>query len=133
MNRTRTVRWLRVLLPLLALAMLSTLFLFSRGSDGESQIPYADVDADNDRFIIRNDYSAPGMASSAGTYSLNLFGPRAAADMREGRTLIIRDVQNELAPGEGPEMFQAIGIGARRGHGPILHHRPAADKRRFRL
>ena len=46
MNRTRTVRWLRVLLPLLALAMLSTLFLFSRGSDGESQIPYADVDAE---------------------------------------------------------------------------------------
>lgn len=46
MNRTRIVRWLRVLLPLLALAMLSTLFLFSRGGDGESRIPYADVDAE---------------------------------------------------------------------------------------
>lgn len=46
MNRTRTVRWLRVLLPLAALAILSTLFLFSRGGDGESQIPYADVDAE---------------------------------------------------------------------------------------
>lgn len=46
MNRTRTVRWLRVLLPLAALAMLSTLFLFSRGGDSESQIPYADVDAE---------------------------------------------------------------------------------------
>ena len=45
MNRTRVVRWLRVLLPLAALAMLSTLFLFSRGGDSESQIPYADVDA----------------------------------------------------------------------------------------
>ncbi|WP_295042492.1 hypothetical protein [uncultured Paracoccus sp.] len=45
MNRTRIVRWLRVLLPLLALMMLSVLFLFSRGGDGESQIPYADVDA----------------------------------------------------------------------------------------
>ena len=44
MNRTRTVRWLRVLLPLAALAMLSTLFLFSRGGDSESQIPYADVE-----------------------------------------------------------------------------------------
>ncbi|WEF24166.1 hypothetical protein [Paracoccus sp. S3-43] len=45
MNRTRIVRWLRVLLPLAALAMLSVLFLFSRTGDGESQIPYADVDA----------------------------------------------------------------------------------------
>lgn len=47
MNRTRIVRWLRVLLPLAALAMLSTLFLFSRGGDGESQIPYAEVDAES--------------------------------------------------------------------------------------
>mgnify|MGYP000887179595 FL=1 len=45
MSRTRIVRWLRVLLPLLALVMLSTMFLFSRGSDVESRIPYAEVDA----------------------------------------------------------------------------------------
>lgn len=45
MNRTRIVRWLRVLLPLVALAMLSTMFLLSRGSDTESRIPYAEVDA----------------------------------------------------------------------------------------
>ncbi|TBN42722.1 hypothetical protein EYE42_04700 [Paracoccus subflavus] len=47
MNRTRIVRWLRVLLPLAALAMLSTLFLFSRERDSESQIPYAEVDAES--------------------------------------------------------------------------------------
>ncbi|RJE80811.1 hypothetical protein [Paracoccus sp. JM45] len=45
MNRTRIVRWLRVLLPLVALAMLSTMFLLSRKSDTESSIPYAEVDA----------------------------------------------------------------------------------------
>lgn len=43
--RTRVVRWLRVLLPLAALAILSTLFLFSRKGGEESQIPYAEVDA----------------------------------------------------------------------------------------
>jgi PAS domain S-box-containing protein len=73
---------------------------------------YADVDDDNDTFFIRADYSAPGVPSSAGEYSLDLFGPRAAADMRQGRTLIVRDVPGELAPGEGREMFQAIGIDA---------------------
>lgn len=46
MNRSRIVRWLRILLPLIALAMLSTMFLFSRKPDAESQIPYTEVDAE---------------------------------------------------------------------------------------
>lgn len=45
-RRTRIVRGLRVLLPLLALVILSTMFLFSRQSGTEPQIPYADVDAE---------------------------------------------------------------------------------------
>lgn len=79
---------------------------------GASRTAYADVDADNNRFIIRDDYAAPGVESSAGVYSLELFGPRAAADMRQGRTLVIRDMSAELALGEGREMFLSIGIGA---------------------
>jgi PAS domain S-box-containing protein len=79
-----------------------------------SRCAYADVDTDeeNDRFVIRADYTAPGVPSSAGTYSLDLFGPRAAADMHQGRTLVVRDVAGELEPGEGREMFQAIGVDA---------------------
>ena len=77
-----------------------------------SRTAYADVDADSDRFIIRDDYTVPGLESSAGTYSLDLFGPRAAADMRSGKTLIIRDMGAELAMGEGREMFLSIGISA---------------------
>ncbi|AMJ61057.1 ATP-binding protein [Bosea sp. PAMC 26642] len=77
---------------------------------GASRCAYADVDSDNDRFFIRNDYAAPGIASSAGTYSLDLFGPRAAAEMRGGHRLVVRDVAAELALGEGREMFLAIGI-----------------------
>ena len=60
MSRTRIVRWLRVLLPLVALAMLSTMFLFSRGSDVESRIPYAEVDAQaaaRDSRIVAPEYS----------------------------------------------------------------------------
>jgi lipopolysaccharide export system protein LptC len=41
---SRMVAWLKVVLPLIALALLSTLFLFSRGVDPEDAIPYADVD-----------------------------------------------------------------------------------------
>jgi PAS domain S-box-containing protein len=79
---------------------------------GASRCAYADVDVDNDRFFIRNDYAAPEIASSAGTYSLDLFGPRAAADMRGGNILVVRDVAAELASGEGREMFLAINISA---------------------
>lgn len=61
MNRTRIVRWLRVLLPLMALAILSMLFLLSPRSDTEPRIPYADVDAEamaNDPRFVAPRYSA---------------------------------------------------------------------------
>ena len=79
---------------------------------GATRCAYADVDADNDSFVIRGDYSISGVASSQGAYSLDLFGPRAAADMRRGHTLVIRDVPAELAAGEGRDMFQSINIDA---------------------
>ncbi len=77
-----------------------------------SRCAYADVDADGDSFWIRSDWTAPGVESSAGSYSLDLFGPRAVIDMRSGQTLVVHDVAAELQPGEGREMFQAIGIDA---------------------
>ncbi|MGN6703829.1 MAG: PAS domain S-box protein, partial [Burkholderiaceae bacterium] len=73
---------------------------------------YADVASDNDRFTIRHDWADEGAASTVGTYSLDLFGSRAAADMREGRTLTVRDVDRELAAADGADMFSAIGIKA---------------------
>jgi len=77
-----------------------------------SRCAYADVDADGDRFWIRSDYTAPAQRSSAGEYSLDLFGPRAANALRGGSALVVHDIAAELAPGEGREMFQAIGIDA---------------------
>ena len=81
MNRTRTVRWLRVLLPLAALAILSTLFLFSRGGDSPSRIPYADVDAE-------------AMARDP-----RLVAPEYAGVTDDGAQLTLR--ATEAAPGQG--------------------------------
>lgn len=92
-------------------AMVAATQLLGRKLD-VSRCAYADVDGDHDRFWIRSDYSAPGVETSVGTHSLDVFGPRAAADMRAGRTLVIRDVEAELTPAEGLETFQAIGINA---------------------
>lgn len=46
-NRYSTaVTWIKVALPLIALALLSTLFLLSRTPDPEAALPYADVDVE---------------------------------------------------------------------------------------
>jgi len=41
---SRVVFWLKIILPLVALVLLSTLFLFSRRIDTEDALPYAEVD-----------------------------------------------------------------------------------------
>lgn len=46
-TRTRIVHWLRVLLPLAALVMLSTLFLFSTKEDRPGLLPYSEVSPQN--------------------------------------------------------------------------------------
>lgn len=43
---SKLISWLKIVLPLTALAILSTLFLFARTPDIELTIPYADVDVD---------------------------------------------------------------------------------------
>ncbi|MCB2115557.1 MAG: hypothetical protein KDE00_04470 [Rhodobacteraceae bacterium] len=44
---SRVVFWLKIVLPLTALAILSTLFLFSRRIDTELALPYAEVDVED--------------------------------------------------------------------------------------
>jgi lipopolysaccharide export system protein LptC len=44
---SRIVGWAKVILPLAALGILSTLFLFARTIDPEDAIPYAEVDVED--------------------------------------------------------------------------------------
>jgi PAS domain S-box-containing protein len=92
---------------------------------GATRCAYADVDADNDRFTIRSDWS-PGMPSSAGVYSLDLFGSKATSNLRSGRPLVVHDVDRELADDDGAQMFNAIGIKAIVCAGLVKHGRLVA-------
>ena len=76
-----------------------------------SRCAYADVEKDGEQFTILHDYT-DGCASTVGSYQLSLFGARAVATLHSGQTLIIRNVEAELLPGEGADMFNAIGIKA---------------------
>ncbi|WP_458542753.1 ATP-binding protein [Ramlibacter sp.] len=79
---------------------------------GATRVAYADMEADNDRFTIRHDWRVAGAVSMAGVYSLDLFGSLVTSRLRLGRTLLINDVDRELAPGDGFETFNRIGIKA---------------------
>jgi PAS domain S-box-containing protein len=78
---------------------------------GASRCAYADVEPDGEQFTILDDYT-DGCASTVGSYQLSLFGARAVATLHGGQTLIIRNVEAELLPGDGADMFNAIGIKA---------------------
>ncbi|MEQ8207140.1 MAG: PAS domain S-box protein, partial [Woeseia sp.] len=73
-----------------------------------SRAAYADVESDNNTFTIRHDYT-DNCASSVGKYTLDPFGEQAAAAMRTGVTLVIRDIDTELTPETGADTFHALG------------------------
>jgi signal transduction histidine kinase/CHASE3 domain sensor protein len=76
-----------------------------------SRCAYADVEGDGEQFTILHDYT-DGCASTVGNYQLSHFGARAVRTLHDGQTLIIRDVEEELLPDDGGDMFNAVGIKA---------------------
>ncbi|EAQ03941.1 hypothetical protein OB2597_11876 [Pseudooceanicola batsensis HTCC2597] len=50
---SRLVNWLKILLPLAALALLSTVFLLSETQEAQMELPYADVEAGGDGLAER--------------------------------------------------------------------------------
>ena len=78
---------------------------------GVSICAYADMDADEDGFTVRGDWSSAGSRSLVGHYSLADFGEKAFAELSAGRPLILNDVGAELPP-EDAEKFQSLGVSA---------------------
>lgn len=77
---SRLVKVLKLVLPLLALALLSTLFLFSRKIDPEAAIPYATVDvADRLRDPKMTDAGFASMTENGATLTLTAAEARPSA------------------------------------------------------
>ncbi len=91
---SRVVSWTKVILPLLALGLLSTLFLFSHTPDPEQAIPFARVDVQE---LAREQ---------------RLGSPRIAGTLSDGREIIF--TADTAAPVlTAPSQFRADGIEAR--------------------
>jgi len=91
---SRLVAWLKILLPLTALAILSTLFLLARTPDIDQAIPYADVDVDalaREPRITRPDFSGVAPDGTAIQFTAETARPdlddptRFHADLLEGQ------------------------------------------------
>lgn len=64
MTYSRFVAWMKVLLPLVALGVLSTIFLVARGLETDDNIPFADVDVD--ALVREQRITAPAYAGMTG-------------------------------------------------------------------
>lgn len=85
-RHTRIVGWLKVALPLLALVILSTLFLVADRIDPEDALPYAEVDVED---LAREPrMTAPsyaGTTSDGAALTLSAEEARPASDQTEAR------------------------------------------------
>ena len=79
-RHTRVVGWLKVALPLLALAVLATLFLLADQIDPEAALPYAEVDiADRAREPRMTSPSYAGTTSDGASLTLTADEARPAS------------------------------------------------------
>lgn len=78
---SRVVYWLKIVLPLLALAILSTLFLLARRIDTEAALPYSEVDVNElarDHRLTRPDYTGLTTDGSALRVNADVAYPQTA-------------------------------------------------------
>lgn len=98
-THTRVVGWLKVALPLMALAILSTLFLVADRIDPDDALPYAEVDVED---LAREPrMTAPsyaGITSDGGALTLTAEEARPEA---EGTAAEAQGLRLELATPDG--------------------------------
>lgn len=99
MTRTRIVGWLRVILPLTALVILSTLFLFGKTPEPGASLPYADVTPEE--LAARPQITAPSFAgvASDGT-EIAVTASRGSPGQADGRSTV-DDVRLTLTGTDG--------------------------------
>lgn len=102
---SRVVRWARVILPLAALALLSTLFLIARSDTDTPAIPFAELD----RMAEEQGISAPrisGMTEDGTVITITAKSARPTAD-----TIAVTAPELDLIAAEGETLRVTAGEG----------------------
>lgn len=119
---SRTVAYLKVLLPLTALALLSTLFLISRGIDTEAVIPFAQKEIEErmrgqqvtapffsgttsqgDQIMVTASTARPGSSSGSGATAIDL---QAEIRMATGGQMTLASESGSVYPDQDRALFK---------------------------
>ncbi len=73
---------------------------------------YAEVEPDENHFLLTGDYNAPGVQSIVGYYAMSDFGARVLRLMREGLPYVVADVDQELPEEDDLSAYRLTGIQA---------------------
>lgn len=91
---SRVIFWLKIILPLLALAVLSTLFLFSDRINVDGALPYSEVDVQQlarEQRLTRPEYSSITTDGSALRINADVARPQTGATgAASARALVVR-------------------------------------------
>jgi lipopolysaccharide export system protein LptC len=101
---SRFVQFAKIVLPLLALALLSTMFLFSRTINPEDAIPFADIDVEQiarEQRLVAPKFS--GMTSDGSTITVT--ADTALPDASNPRRMAASDVNAEIITTDGTQLM----------------------------
>lgn len=94
-RHSRTVAWVKVVLPLIALALLSTLFLFSRTPDPDAALPFADVDVE--QLVREQRLSRPRFAGTLEDgREVALVADTAAAAAEDPNKIVMTNIESRV-------------------------------------
>ena len=108
---SRIVLWLKVVLPLLALGILSTLFFVAETLDPEAAIPYADVDVEKilrEQGVTRPTFG--GVTSGGATIALFADEVRPTAEQQDRLIARTMEASIDLPSGTRITIDSATGI-----------------------
>ena len=98
------VAWLKVALPLAALALLSTLFLLSRTPDPDAALPYTDLDVE--QLLREQRLSRPRFAGTLDDgREVTLVGDTAASAVDDPNTIAMTAVESRVILSEESELL----------------------------
>lgn len=129
-THTRLIGWLKILLPLMALAILSTLFLVARTVNPDDAIPYAEVDvAERLREPRMTAPTYAGLTEDGAALSVAANEARPAADDTTGPSATALIGVLETPDGGRTELVAAARqvwhrAGCRTHHGYLATSRP---------
>lgn len=104
------VAWVKVALPLIALALLSTLFLFSHTPDPDASLPFANLDID--QLVRERRLSRPRFAGTLEDgREVTLVADTALAAAADPNTIVMSNIESRLALSEDAALLLTADLG----------------------